>query len=198
MLRIQIPHKSFLRTRRSFRHACSAAHLHQWPLRRRRLPPAAAAAARFVYECPRHNGIGELLEILGSIVNGFATPLKKEHGEHADGIGREGRRKGWRARNQFAHGVPSLKITWRDPRTKRKRGSLGRQARREGCVRGDGERKGRRRLSRHSLLVVALGCFSRDWLGRREGRARKGGRRDAVGSPFDACFFFCSFLYLLI
>lgn len=41
---------------------------------------------RFVYECPRHNGIGELLEILGSIVNGFATPLKKEHGERQDGI----------------------------------------------------------------------------------------------------------------
>ncbi|CAN0216763.1 unnamed protein product [Scytosiphon promiscuus] len=37
------------------------------------------AFLRFVYECPRHNGIGELLEILGSIVNGFATPLKKEH-----------------------------------------------------------------------------------------------------------------------
>ena len=36
-----------------------------------------------MYECPRHNGIGELLEILGSIVNGFATPLKKEHGEQA-------------------------------------------------------------------------------------------------------------------
>jgi serine/threonine-protein phosphatase 2A regulatory subunit B' len=27
----------------------------------------------------RHNGIGELLEILGSIINGFAIPLKKEH-----------------------------------------------------------------------------------------------------------------------
>lgn len=37
-----------------------------------------------MYECPRHNGIGELLEILGSIVNGFATPLKKEHGKHYD------------------------------------------------------------------------------------------------------------------
>lgn len=43
----------------------------------------ANANTRFVYECPRHNGIGELLEILGSIVNGFATPLKKEHGERA-------------------------------------------------------------------------------------------------------------------
>ena len=34
---------------------------------------------RFVYETDRHNGIGELLEILGSIINGFAIPLKKEH-----------------------------------------------------------------------------------------------------------------------
>ena len=34
---------------------------------------------RFVYEEQRHNGIGELLEILGSIINGFALPLKKEH-----------------------------------------------------------------------------------------------------------------------
>lgn len=34
---------------------------------------------RYIYETGRHNGIGELLEILGSIVNGFAIPLKKEH-----------------------------------------------------------------------------------------------------------------------
>ena len=34
---------------------------------------------RFVYDTERHNGIGELLEILGSIINGFAIPLKKEH-----------------------------------------------------------------------------------------------------------------------
>ena len=33
----------------------------------------------FVYETERHNGIGELLEILGSIINGFAIPLKDEH-----------------------------------------------------------------------------------------------------------------------
>jgi serine/threonine-protein phosphatase 2A regulatory subunit B' len=33
----------------------------------------------FVYETEKHNGIGELLEILGSIINGFAMPLKKEH-----------------------------------------------------------------------------------------------------------------------
>jgi serine/threonine-protein phosphatase 2A regulatory subunit B' len=34
---------------------------------------------RFVYETERHNGIAELLEILGSIINGFAMPLKREH-----------------------------------------------------------------------------------------------------------------------
>jgi serine/threonine-protein phosphatase 2A regulatory subunit B' len=34
---------------------------------------------RFVYETEHHNGIGELLEILGSIINGFALPLKEEH-----------------------------------------------------------------------------------------------------------------------
>lgn len=33
----------------------------------------------FVYETERHNGIGEMLEILGSIINGFALPLKTEH-----------------------------------------------------------------------------------------------------------------------
>ncbi|KAJ3473882.1 hypothetical protein NLI96_g12775 [Meripilus lineatus] len=34
---------------------------------------------RFIYETERHNGIAELLEILGSIINGFALPLKVEH-----------------------------------------------------------------------------------------------------------------------
>jgi len=34
---------------------------------------------RYIYETGQHNGIGELLEILGSIINGFAIPLKKEH-----------------------------------------------------------------------------------------------------------------------
>lgn len=35
---------------------------------------------RFIYEEARpHNGISELLEILGSIINGFALPLKEEH-----------------------------------------------------------------------------------------------------------------------
>ncbi|ETO21178.1 Serine/threonine protein phosphatase 2A 59 kDa regulatory subunit B' eta isoform, partial [Reticulomyxa filosa] len=32
-----------------------------------------------IYESQRHNGISELLEILGSIINGFALPLKEEH-----------------------------------------------------------------------------------------------------------------------
>ena len=34
---------------------------------------------RFIYETDRHNGIAELLEILGSIINGFALPLKEQH-----------------------------------------------------------------------------------------------------------------------
>ncbi|KAK6922348.1 Protein phosphatase 2A, regulatory B subunit, B56 [Dillenia turbinata] len=34
---------------------------------------------RFVYETEKHNGIAELLEILGSIISGFALPLKEEH-----------------------------------------------------------------------------------------------------------------------
>eukprot|EP00474_Spongospora_subterranea_P008655 CRZ09113.1 hypothetical protein [Spongospora subterranea] len=33
----------------------------------------------FIYDSERHNGVGELLEILGSIINGFALPLKDEH-----------------------------------------------------------------------------------------------------------------------
>ncbi|KAG5442138.1 Serine/threonine-protein phosphatase 2A 56 kDa regulatory subunit delta isoform [Clonorchis sinensis] len=34
---------------------------------------------KFIYETECHNGIAELLEILGSIINGFALPLKDEH-----------------------------------------------------------------------------------------------------------------------
>ncbi|XP_011674036.1 serine/threonine-protein phosphatase 2A 56 kDa regulatory subunit epsilon isoform isoform X2 [Strongylocentrotus purpuratus] len=34
---------------------------------------------RFIYETEHFNGVGELLEILGSIINGFALPLKTEH-----------------------------------------------------------------------------------------------------------------------
>ncbi|CDH57495.1 b-type regulatory subunit of protein phosphatase2a rts1p [Lichtheimia corymbifera JMRC:FSU:9682] len=34
---------------------------------------------QFIYETERHNGVAELLEILGSIINGFALPLKEEH-----------------------------------------------------------------------------------------------------------------------
>lgn len=33
----------------------------------------------FIFETEKFNGIGELLEILGSIINGFALPLKNEH-----------------------------------------------------------------------------------------------------------------------
>ncbi|EFJ28034.1 hypothetical protein SELMODRAFT_171686 [Selaginella moellendorffii] len=34
---------------------------------------------RFIFETEKHNGIAEMLEILGSIINGFALPLKEEH-----------------------------------------------------------------------------------------------------------------------
>ncbi|XP_057428006.1 serine/threonine protein phosphatase 2A 57 kDa regulatory subunit B' beta isoform-like [Lotus japonicus] len=34
---------------------------------------------RFIFETQRHNGISELLEILASIINGFALPMKEEH-----------------------------------------------------------------------------------------------------------------------
>ena len=34
---------------------------------------------RFIYETERHSGIAELLEILGSIINEFALPMKEEH-----------------------------------------------------------------------------------------------------------------------
>ncbi|KAJ9139399.1 Serine/threonine-protein phosphatase 2A 56 kDa regulatory subunit [Pleurostoma richardsiae] len=34
---------------------------------------------QYVYETERFNGVAELLEILGSIINGFALPLKDEH-----------------------------------------------------------------------------------------------------------------------
>ncbi|KAA0708929.1 PP2A B subunit isoform B'-alpha [Triplophysa tibetana] len=34
---------------------------------------------KFIYETEHFNGVAELLEILGSIINGFALPLKTEH-----------------------------------------------------------------------------------------------------------------------
>ncbi|KAL9225569.1 hypothetical protein vseg_001475 [Gypsophila vaccaria] len=34
---------------------------------------------RFVFETEKFNGVAELLEVLGSIINGFALPLKEEH-----------------------------------------------------------------------------------------------------------------------
>ena len=33
----------------------------------------------YIYETQQHNGIAELLEILASIINGFAQPVKQEH-----------------------------------------------------------------------------------------------------------------------
>ncbi|KAD5318167.1 hypothetical protein R6Q59_033453 [Mikania micrantha] len=33
----------------------------------------------FIFETEKHNGIAQLLEVLGSIINGFALPLKDEH-----------------------------------------------------------------------------------------------------------------------
>ncbi|XP_073131280.1 serine/threonine protein phosphatase 2A 57 kDa regulatory subunit B' kappa isoform-like [Henckelia pumila] len=35
--------------------------------------------SRFVLETEKHNGIAELLEIFGSVITGFALPLKEEH-----------------------------------------------------------------------------------------------------------------------
>ncbi|XP_022891412.1 serine/threonine protein phosphatase 2A 57 kDa regulatory subunit B' theta isoform-like isoform X2 [Olea europaea var. sylvestris] len=34
---------------------------------------------RFIFETEKHNGVAELLEILGSIINGFALPLRDKH-----------------------------------------------------------------------------------------------------------------------
>ncbi|KAL4312643.1 hypothetical protein GQ457_01G016270 [Hibiscus cannabinus] len=34
---------------------------------------------RFIYETQRHRGIGELLEVLGSIIHGFSLPMKEEN-----------------------------------------------------------------------------------------------------------------------
>lgn len=33
----------------------------------------------YLYETGKHNGTAELLEILGSIINGFTVPLREEH-----------------------------------------------------------------------------------------------------------------------
>ena len=41
--------------------------------------PHSRFTFRFIYETEHFNGVGELLEILGSIINGFALPLKAEH-----------------------------------------------------------------------------------------------------------------------
>lgn len=34
---------------------------------------------RFIFETQKHNGITELLEVFGSVISGFALPLKEEH-----------------------------------------------------------------------------------------------------------------------
>ena len=59
----------------------SCSHSCESPFRRRPFIRKAINHVfyRFVYETERHNGIAELLEILGSIINGFALPLKEEH-----------------------------------------------------------------------------------------------------------------------
>uniref|UniRef100_A0A6P7FUA6 Serine/threonine-protein phosphatase 2A 56 kDa regulatory subunit epsilon isoform-like n=1 Tax=Diabrotica virgifera virgifera TaxID=50390 RepID=A0A6P7FUA6_DIAVI len=44
-----------------------------------RIPVKIVTRDKFVYETEHFNGVGELLEILGSIINGFALPLKVEH-----------------------------------------------------------------------------------------------------------------------
>ncbi|XP_053568726.1 serine/threonine-protein phosphatase 2A 56 kDa regulatory subunit alpha isoform-like [Bombina bombina] len=41
--------------------------------------PFSGIQCRFIYETEHFNGVAELLEILGSIINGFALPLKSEH-----------------------------------------------------------------------------------------------------------------------
>ena len=43
---------------------------------------ACACTSSFVFESQSFNGIAELLEILGSIINGFALPLKAEHKQY--------------------------------------------------------------------------------------------------------------------
>ena len=52
--------------------------VHRWPsIRKSHYNPLFNF--RFIYETEHFNGVGELLEILGSIINGFALPLKAEH-----------------------------------------------------------------------------------------------------------------------
>ncbi|KAL3532406.1 hypothetical protein ACH5RR_005927 [Cinchona calisaya] len=41
---------------------------------------------RFVFETERHNGISELLEVFGSVISGFALPLKEEHKMFLSGV----------------------------------------------------------------------------------------------------------------
>ncbi|XP_059574556.1 LOW QUALITY PROTEIN: serine/threonine-protein phosphatase 2A 56 kDa regulatory subunit beta isoform [Alligator mississippiensis] len=50
-----------------------------WGLGQEQVFPPCPAPSRFIYETEHFNGVAELLEILGSIINGFALPLKAEH-----------------------------------------------------------------------------------------------------------------------
>merc|ERR1712126_236303 len=45
----------------------------------RKIEKLGCTKNKFIYETEHFNGVGELLEILGSIINGFALPLKAEH-----------------------------------------------------------------------------------------------------------------------
>ena len=45
----------------------------------RKVETLGSYKVKFVYGTEHFNGVGELLEILGSIINGFALPLKAEH-----------------------------------------------------------------------------------------------------------------------
>ena len=45
----------------------------------RKVETLGSYKVKSVYGTEHFNGVGELLEILGSIINGFALPLKAEH-----------------------------------------------------------------------------------------------------------------------
>merc|ERR1712241_971398 len=47
----------------------------------RKIEKLGSTKVKFIYETEHFNGVGELLEILGSIINGFALPLKAEHNQ---------------------------------------------------------------------------------------------------------------------
>ena len=60
----------------------STTHAVKWQFNDATFPPTVTpnhSPSIPIHIYHRHNGIAELLEILGSIINGFAIPLKKEH-----------------------------------------------------------------------------------------------------------------------